>query len=201
EKLPALVDRKASDLPVCKDGVPDFVQPRYFRRGVDEVEGQRQRRDILQCPHTAVGIKEVLPGGPSEAFSPGECAAGLQAVREALGGLHLQRVVLGVSGRGSRRKKVSELREGVQDALQRGAGREAGVREKVGDAVRGCVLNHVGAADRSTQQDTVVVVVVGRAGADSAASGARPGSRVRVQAKGRVLLRGGLAQEAETAAR
>ena len=56
--------------------------------------------------------------------------------------------------------------------------------------MRGLILNHVGAADRRAQQDAVVVVVVGRAGADSASRGAGTGSRVGEQAERCVLLRG-----------
>src|SRR5579862_3871802 len=80
----ALVNREAPDLPTSGNLVFPVIQERRLRRGVDEVEGQRLRRNLLQCPHRALGVEEVLPGGPSEALRPGERAAGLQAVGEAL---------------------------------------------------------------------------------------------------------------------
>src|SRR5580700_9884965 len=115
-------------------------------------------------------------------------------MREALGRLYLQRVVLRISGWGIRRFQSSKLRIGVHSAQQRVGGWEARIRCKARSPSRGQPVLHRGTTERLSAQEEVAQVVVRRAFADSAgAAPAGAGSGIRIQAKARILLRGDLA--------
>src|SRR5579862_5499879 len=85
--------------------------------GIDGVEVQILRRNLLQLPHAALGIKEVLAVRLHEALAPCVCAAGLQTVREALGHLDLQGIVFGTAGWGIGIENTTVLCKWVKRAL------------------------------------------------------------------------------------
>ena len=113
----ALIERITADLPIMGDGIRPFGKERRLRNVIGEVEGQRERGNLLARPQIGLRIKEVLPGWTGIAFRPSERAAGLEAMREALGGFQLERIVLGIAGRGPRRRDCAELRERIKRAL------------------------------------------------------------------------------------
>ena len=145
---------------------------------VDGVEVQILRRNLLELPRRALGIEEVLAFGLHEALAPGVGAASLQPVREALGRLDLQGVVLGTAGWGIRVKNAAVLGKWVKCASQRIGLREAGIRRKSGVPGGGQPGLHRCAAQRLSCQQVIGIVVGAR----------RAGSRIRIEAILRVRL-------------
>ena len=128
QELAALIIRERADLPVLGRVLEVFWYELRFGNRVDGVEVQILGRNLLELPRRALGIEEVLALWLHEALAPGVGAASLQPVREALGRLDLQRVVLGTAGWGIRVENAAVLGEWVKCARQRIGHREAGIR-------------------------------------------------------------------------
>src|SRR5581483_3390463 len=153
----ALIRGEEPELPVPRDLVHDFGRGSFgieLGNGVGEIERQRLRRNLLQRPRIRVGVEEVLGSGSRETLAPGICTASLEPVREALGRLDLQGVILAVASRGSRGSERPKLRERIQGALERRTW-ESGVRKRIPQS--GPDLDTV---DRAEQKGAVGIVVV-----------------------------------------